>query len=81
MNIVKEFSHEIIEVFEAYLRDKGIEIPNEERDDNDPGEGVDNAIIYGCSQQYIVKYFRCNVTTELFIAIEVHLYLSVKFRW
>ena len=38
-------SQRIIEIFENYLEEKGIDIPNEDRDrDGNP----DAAIIYGC---------------------------------
>lgn len=41
-DLIPEFLGQIIDVFEDFLEEKGIEIPNEERDDSD-----NPAIIYG----------------------------------
>ena len=41
-NLIPEFLGQIIDIFEDFLEEKGIEIPNEERDDSD-----NPAIIYG----------------------------------
>ena len=43
----RELACNIVDVFEDFLSDKGIEIPNKERDEYEADEDTEKAILFG----------------------------------